>query len=142
MKGITPIISIIILLLITIAMAYSAWNYMGGIMTGLTAKVVEIPTQKCVGGTDVMIIVKNIGTETINIDSDMMVFNGSDVLQASEIEWCELSGSCTPELSEIEAGKYAKAVIKDCTGTSPKTCSYDLVLAGRSHSISVPCSGG
>ena len=60
MKGITPIISIIILLLITIALAATAYSYLSGYMFGQMGSSFSIPTNGafCSGGT-ITVIVRN-----------------------------------------------------------------------------------
>jgi len=60
MKGITPIISIIILLLITIAMAATAYSYLSGYLFGQISGSFSIPANGafCSGGT-ISVIVRN-----------------------------------------------------------------------------------
>jgi len=70
MKGVTPIVAIIILLLITIALAGAAYTYLSQYFTGLTGKVIQMQDFLCVpGGTgnayNVTITFKNIGTQTV-----------------------------------------------------------------------------
>jgi len=140
MKGITPIISIIILLLITVGLAAAAWSYMGNYMTTLTAKVIEIPTQICVNGTDAMALIHNMGTASINVgaNSDITVLksDGSAVTPT----WTEVGSYTT--VTRIEAGGYARATIANCAGSTPKRCSYDFIIAGRSQKVTVDCPGG
>lgn len=70
-KGITPIIAIIILLLIVVAIAGSAYTYIMGYYSGLTAKTVELTSVTCTAGT-VTMIVHNIGTDVIQ-SSDWII---------------------------------------------------------------------
>ncbi|MBN2101848.1 MAG: hypothetical protein JW716_03185 [Candidatus Aenigmarchaeota archaeon] len=60
MKGITPIISIIILLLITIALAATAYSYLSGYLFGQISGSFSIPANGafCSGGT-ISVIVRN-----------------------------------------------------------------------------------
>ncbi len=69
-KGITPIISIIVLLLITVALAGAAWTYLSGIMGIYTEKSFIIPTAGayCSAGKIVVSLV-NTGTSTITTDN-------------------------------------------------------------------------
>ena len=62
MKGITPIIAIIILLLITISLAAAAWTFLTGYFTGLTTGTIELSQPTCLSGTIPFAVVKNIGT--------------------------------------------------------------------------------
>jgi len=147
-KGITPIISIIILLLITVGLAASAWTYMSNYMTSLTSKVIEMPTQKCVGGENVMAIVHNIGTQSIKIANDVVILEGDTALGGAEAVWCNLNETCPPgtEINTILSGGYGKLTIAECCGGTsgkpcPKTCNYDMIIGGRSQSITVYCPG-
>jgi flagellin-like protein len=145
MKGITPIISVIILLLITVGLASAAWTYMSNYFTSLTAKVVEIPTQKCPNGQNVMAILHNIGTQSINIRNDILVMLGSTALSDTQLDWCELNQTTctTTEKTLINSGGYAKVTINTacCSTDCPRTCSYDMIVSGRAQSISVYCPG-
>ena len=138
-KGITPIISIIILLLITVGMAATAWTYMSNYMTTLTAKVLEVPTQKCIGGENAMAIVHNIGTAKISIANDVLLMD-SDGDAAVGI-WENLDGTV---ITEIDSGGYGKLTIAGCCTSGvdcPKTCKYDIIVGGRSNEISSYCPG-
>ncbi len=146
MKGITPIISVIILLLITVGLAAAAWTYMGNYFSSITAKTIEIPTQKCINGKDVMVVVHNMGTQNVSVISDIVVLNGSTALTSSEIIWCKLDETCSKAggntKTSVEPGGFAKAVVYDCAvGGITKTCTYDFVVAGRTQSATVYCSG-
>ncbi len=67
MKGITPIISTIVLLLITVALAGAAWVYIGGFMGTYTEKSFTIPTggAYCDAQGSFHVRVVNTGTSTI-----------------------------------------------------------------------------
>ncbi len=70
MKGITPIISIIILLLITVALAGTAWMYLSQFMGTYTEKSFMLITgnnPRCVSGDNgnITIYIKNTGTTAI-----------------------------------------------------------------------------
>ena len=77
-KGITPIIAIIILLLITIALAASAWTFLSGFLGTQIEKSFFVPIggAYCVGGT-IKVTVVNTGTTTIKA-SDFIVHSIDD----------------------------------------------------------------
>ena len=75
-KGITPIIAIIVLLLITVALAGAAWSYLSTYMTGLTAQSIELRDYFCVGGNDAIIIIANTGTTAFDT-ADIAIINTS-----------------------------------------------------------------
>jgi flagellin-like protein len=71
MKGITPIISVIILLLITIGMAASAWTFMSGYFTTITKASIQA-TGLCVGTggagpTNALVTITNMGQGVIQL---------------------------------------------------------------------------
>jgi flagellin-like protein len=70
MKGITPIISIIVLLLITISLAGAAYVFLGGYMTGLTGRTLQVQNPgSCIAGGTAFITVTNMGSLPVNSSS-------------------------------------------------------------------------
>jgi flagellin-like protein len=69
-KGITPIISIIVLLLITIALAGVAWTYLQGQLLVRTEKAMEVPFNGawCDSNGEVFVTISNTGTTKILAD--------------------------------------------------------------------------
>jgi flagellin-like protein len=80
-KGITPIISVIILLLITVALAGAAWSYMNGIFTSQTSKSFSVNPnpQMCDIMGNFNIYVHNTGTSAIRAGWQS---NGGDWIDA------------------------------------------------------------
>ncbi len=152
MKGITPIISIIILLLLTVGMAAAAWSYMSSYFSSITAKTIEISMQKCVTGSgansgqDVLAVVHNMGTATIGIGNDIVILDKQGNAVIAGIAWTDIYG--TP-LTNIEPGKDGKVNIDCCGGSGagemagqpscPITCTYDVFIAGRSQTATAYC---
>lgn len=66
MKGITPIISIIVLLLITVSLAGVAYIFLSGYMGGLTGRAIQV-TGTCLGGGSAFITVTNLGNQPISL---------------------------------------------------------------------------
>lgn len=145
MKGITPIISIIILLLLTVGMAAAAWSYMTTYFSSITAKTIEISMQKCVsgaGGQDVLAVIRNMGTATIDIGNDIVIWDrGGNVVDPTNIAWADIYGNTlTPPNDKIEPGRDAKVNIYCCSGSGcPRTCTYDIIIAGRSQTATAYC---
>jgi len=87
-KGITPIIAIIILLLITLALAGVAWSFFQGYLFAMTAGSFTIPSggAYCTGGR-ITVTILNTGQANIT-DEDFIIhrIDGSDAsLQDFEI---------------------------------------------------------
>ncbi len=134
MKGISPIISIIILLLITVSLAASAWMYISGYWSGLIATGVEITSTICSGGTTAVIYVHNIGTTNINLT------NGLDIERAD--------GGRTPSYTYdpevVGPGETGKVKDTNCTVSGiQQRCAYDVVHvpSGRLYQAYTTCYG-
>jgi flagellin-like protein len=142
MKGITPIISVIILLLITIGLASAAWTYMSGYMNSLTSRVLEISPASCIGGTQVTFLVRNAGTNNIGGDSIKAMNLNSGAAEA--LTWQYLNGTDVTS-PIIESGSTIRAKITNpCTTAGvAKTCEYELTLIGSTwkQEIPVACTG-
>lgn len=143
MKGITPIISIIILLLITIGLASAAWTYMSGYMSNLLSKNLDVSTGSCIGGTQVVFIIRNTGTDNVNsANINCLNLISGSVEPPLVWEWLNGSAAGTPTLG---AGVAARAKISTpCTTIgNPKMCKYQLTLAGSTwhQDIPVQCAG-
>jgi len=104
-KGITPIIAIIVLLLITVALAGAAWTYLSTYMSGLTGQSVELRDYFCTGGSTANIIIANTGTLDIAV-SDISIIDtssGNDI--SVDGSWTAADGTAGP--TEIPVNSYA-----------------------------------
>ena len=124
MKGITPIISIIILLLITIALAATAYSYMSGFLFGQVSSSFSVPNGGafCSGAGEITVMVRNDALEG-NITNDffaILQINGNDVTPVANIE--------------IPAHK-AGTIIKDNNGGSGWPTGYNKVTIGTASNI-------
>jgi flagellin-like protein len=157
MKGITPIISIIVLLLITVSLAGAAYIFLSNYMTGYTGQAIQA-SGVCVGGTVAYVTVTNMGTQAIDLGS-------AECTQAVPIPDGQQSGDCGDitvvrtdggsmygayfeETSILagEPGKLYKGVFRDpgCTTSgNPARCTYAFTRAGelQSTTVTVNCGG-
>jgi len=83
MKGISTIIATIIFVIITIGLVSTAYLFIGGIITGMTSKVISIIDVKAN-----RIIIRNDGTDTIPSGDIKIFVNGeqADILNPQDIE--------------------------------------------------------
>lgn len=140
MKGITPIISVIILLLITIGLASAAWTYMSGYMSNLTSRVFETSAPSCIQGTTVTFLVRNAGTGTMSTVNlvGMDLNTGLSVT----ISWTNVSNQAQT-ITQIGPGETARATIGSpaCTTVGmPKTCNYEITIVGTTQKATIPVS--
>lgn len=133
-KGITPIIAIIVLLLITVALAGTAWTYLSGYLGGLTGKSAEIRDYFCVNNQYPTIIVANTGTLALPT-SEISVIDTETGSQPPNPVWSFINGSGT--VTSIPANGLAKwNSTKVCTGG----CTFRLVAGTAKAQIArIPC---
>ena len=123
MKGISVIIATIILVVITIGLVATAYIYISGLITGSTAKNIELVYASCnrVDGTGNMtIIVKNIGTTTFSPSNISVFVDGSK----KSVTWdpstdLSVGDSTSTTVSGLDLGYH------------------DVSIVGPSNSISV-----
>jgi flagellin-like protein len=72
MKGISSIIASILLLIITIGLAGTAYLFISGLLTGSINKVINVLDVSCNNGK-ITVILSNDGTANINSVSDIIV---------------------------------------------------------------------
>ena len=146
MKGVTPIVAIIILLLITIALAGAAYTYLSGYFQGLTGKVMQMQDFQCIAKTgdtyDVKIIFKNIGTQTTTLCSGSSPVGantstpatcGDFTITKSGNFGTNLNYTITP--TEIGAGGTTTFTDKCAAGV---LCLYRFVTAGTALGAITP----
>lgn len=114
-KGISPIIAVIILLLIVVAIAGSAYTYIVGYYSGLTANAIELTSVTCSNGV-VSMIVHNMGTAVIP--------NQSWTTSAERIQGTNTSFSAT-------FTDPAADIPIDGVGTFSYTCAVGNICKGR-----------
>lgn len=124
MKGISTVIAVVVMLLVTIAIIGAAWSYISGYWVGLTAKNAEVTSTDCTNGV-VTIFIKNIGGSSINLATDVTTTRTSPTS-------ADISASGT-----IGLGKIGNVTDNTC-GTG-NTCVYRVVVAGRSLPASATC---
>ncbi len=147
MKGITPIISIIILLLITIGLASAAWTYMSGYMSSMMARQLEIFPPDCIGGRQAAFIARNIGTGNVAIGDVYAIDTQSGSPQT--IAWFTLAGAAIPAGSTITPGTSVMGKLSgpggaNCTNIGfSKTCAYTITISGSNfkQESTVSCTG-
>ncbi|MEM5812607.1 MAG: archaellin/type IV pilin N-terminal domain-containing protein [Candidatus Aenigmatarchaeota archaeon] len=129
-KGITPIIAVIILLLITVALAGMAWVFMSGYFTGMTAKNIQLIDYSCAGGT-ARVVFRNAGTSTITLVNGPCTgsFPGN-VVTCGELTVVKTSGTfaAAPSTDKDSIASTPTAEIATFTDNcgSGNTCIYRL----------------
>jgi len=86
MKGISDVIAMLLMLLVTIALAGMAAIYIFGIFGGTTSKTISIIDRGCVAGSSYYVTVKNLDT-TNNITADTDLIVRVDNIQVTTITW-------------------------------------------------------
>jgi len=133
-KGITPIIAVIILLLITLALASMAWVFFSGYMSGLTSGnfLVNNQLSGC-SGTDVSIWITNMGTEPLDMGQITCLISGTGFNndQCSDRGLSIVSGTIQPDqVTEVVTGTLAEG-----------SYTVSLALGSLTQSVDLYCSG-
>jgi flagellin-like protein len=128
-KGVTPIIAIIVLLLITVALAGATWTYLSAYWTGIVGKNVQVMDAYCISGNTGVILIRNTGTNVIET-GEIAVINTTSG-DAAEGVWLDLNGSATSMANPGTVVKYNVS----CSGM----CLFRFLVGGRSLTASVQC---
>ena len=129
-KGITPIIAIIVLLLITIALAGAAWTYLQGFLFSQISKTFNVPPNSvyCSGpsGTKtIKVYVQNTGYQSVlSVPDDIII---------AEVDGTDVSGDLAT--INVEPQKSGKILDTDCG--SGCTVGPHTVRIGTSSTVVV-----
>ncbi|MBL7206343.1 MAG: hypothetical protein ISS36_01950 [Candidatus Aenigmarchaeota archaeon] len=132
-KGITPVISIIILLLITVAIAGAAYTFLGGYLGAYTEKAFTIPPGGafCYAGTDgntVVATVQNMGTTTIKAED-------WSVAQIDEYDLLTAGTGDTSLITEDLPTQSSKELIDTMKGTDPWGSGSHVLRLGTASGV-------
>ncbi len=122
MKGISPIIAIIIILLITIAIAGAAYSYIS-IIWGRTTEGIQLISSDCTAG-NATLTVRNVGTKDVTTIT---------VTRTSPSSATDMNVSP----STIIPG--AQGVIYDNGCGSGNMCIYRVMAGGQSQELYAQC---
>lgn len=135
-KGITPIIAIIILLLITIALAGAAWSYINVYWSSITGRNIIITDGFCTGGNTANVVVKNMGTMKVALRDIEIIETATSRTIKTDLNWTDMGA--TQRIEELEPGKSGR-FNATCTGY----CTYKFIYGGTiglsTQPISVAC---
>ena len=129
MKGITPIISIIILLLITIALAATAYSYLSGFMSSQISGSFSITNGGllCSGG-QITVMIRNGGMENDITDTFFTML---------EIDGVDVSTEVVADLGIApgRAGRVLDKVMNEINSTGDATGVFDIPWEPGYHQI-------
>ena len=148
-KGITPIIAIVILLLITIAIAGVAYTFITGIVTNTAGKTVQVTGVSCQADGDIVVYFQNVGTDTVSTPNtnsgDVQVKNGICVAGGANCAPSLPGATVTFSAATVTGGQAANVEIPCATGGTAlvpltATCKYDFLVAGRPAPVQQQCT--
>ena len=117
MKAISTIIATILMLIITIALAGTAYMFISGMLTSKISKTISIMGGSCNSTKHIILIISNEGTDTIQ-ENDLRIFNGSVQVTFNKI-------MITPKSSNI-------TVFQGASGSNP------VGVISPSNSMDIP----
>jgi hypothetical protein len=134
-KGLVPAISILVLLIIVVTLAGSTWVYLSSYSSQVTAKRVELVDTYCIGNKAIVSL-KNIGTESIDIDACSGVDNSYDCGDIGlRVMQEEDSGIPIWESLTLTQGELV-SLLFTCTDV----CRYNLILPTGPITTQTKCS--
>ena len=151
MKGITPIISIIVLLLITVSLAGAAYVFLSNYMTGYMGQAIQA-SGVCVAGTEAYITITNMGTQAVLLGA----CNTPGSMTGTSWDCGDLTvvrtdgGSMNAyfngtSIAASQPGQLYKVAFRDpgCTTTgNPVRCTYAFTRAGEIQPVTVTVNCG
>jgi flagellin-like protein len=148
-KGITPIIAIIILLLITIGLAATAWTYLSGFLAGYT-KSLSLVDAYCTAGSKTNIVLRNTGVEPIGLGASPCSLSGTSTTCGSlSITRTDTKNgtvnsfngaSISPSGGTLETRKIVTFTDTCTTAGDPHVCTYRFRVSDTGATVvSVPC---
>ena len=107
----------------------------------LTRYMLDVAPANCIQGTTATFMVRNVGDSDTNVNNTTI--KDLDNLRGSlGLAWTDLSGS---PISVLKSGETGRATLTSpCTTKEiPKTCNYELSIAGSDWKmpVAVFCSG-
>lgn len=148
MKGISTVIATILMLMITIGLAGTAYLFISGAFQQQTQGL-EVVDAFCSGGTSARITMRNVGTSDISFDADDCTVAANSatcgsirITRTSGLGTFAAKGSTAAD-AVIEPGTTATLISDGCTTTgNPSTCVYRITPpSGRSIVATVSCTG-
>ena len=127
MKGVSAVIATILMLIITIGLAGTAYVYISGMLTGKTEKTISVLDASCNStGDGITLVIANDGTTTIGTTEITIYIN-------NQVNSAPLSGPLNPRNTTVLTGLS--------TGVNPGE-SNTVLIVSPSNSIrqSVWCS--
>lgn len=142
MKGVSAVIATILMLLITIALAGTAYLYITGVFTSRTAVALSIDgiSSTCTAGGNLSIVVKNDGTTAASF-TQAAVSTGTIITQPNGTAYTSLQTNCYAPSLSISAGSSNAGSPIQCTRLSTTGGSYtvSVSLAGSTASGTIYC---
>ncbi len=134
MKGISAVIATILLLMITIAIASTAYMYVTGMIGGKTAKSIAVQHAACDSNRDISIVVKNTGTGSIvnsagSGDLKILINNGDNT---THFDLNGVGGTTSYTI----ASQGNVMLVGDNGGTHYSTGANTILVISPSNSIS------
>lgn len=150
-KGITPVVAIVLLVIITLVVVGAAYGFIIGIFGTATSKAAFVNGQaSCTSDGNVTIFLTNIGQANISLhtaggvlDGDVTIIRISggtgDPLWNSSIGFptnCVEADPC--EIAPGKAGKI-KETANQCGAGGEETCLYDVIVGGFTYKTRADC---
>jgi len=134
MKGVTSTIALIVLLLITVALAGAAWTYLSLFTSSIIENTYDIRDTFCINGDTAVIMLANTGTLDLDV-SDISVIDHADGTAIAG-DWYDTSGANV--ITDIPVGEMGRW--QETTGACSPSCSYRVVGgSSKAQTANIKC---
>ncbi|MBI2084761.1 MAG: hypothetical protein HYT70_04100 [Candidatus Aenigmarchaeota archaeon] len=146
MKGVSTVVATLLMLMITIALAGTAYLYIAGTFQQ-QLQGLDIVDAFCSGGTQARFVFKNIGTNPLTFVNGACAPSPGNTVTCGSVSVTRTSGGGTATLSgdsaTVDPGRTATIIDGSCTSAgTPRSCVYRIVPpTGRAIPATVSCTG-
>lgn len=115
MKGISTVIATLLMLVITVALAITAYSYIQGLFTTTTSKAIDIADSGCIADSSLFVTVRNLD-QFNNISTSEIIVRVDDLPVAPV--W---------NPADVGANRGTSSATIDCGGADEPTCAIGSV---------------
>ena len=137
MKGITPVVATIMLLIIAVAIVGLAYGFITGFFSGVTRTAAIVSGVSSCSGGAASIVIRNAGTGTIVIASDV-TFTRTGCTSGGALGLCPAGQPTFTGPTTIGPGASATLTDGTLCGAG-NSCRYDVAIGGVVYPTRVDC---
>ncbi len=136
-KGITPVVSIVMLLIIAVAVVGLAYGFISGFFSTVTGKAAIVSgAGSCSTDGHVTITISNVGSDSLETtDMTVVAKSGSNAVWPGDWDITDFDGGLAPG----SAGQLTENSETTNQYCEDGICTYDVVVGGTVHPVRADC---